>query len=940
MKIKILSKLWIGLVLLLTVFLVLAGCENTNGTINQDYIIHIKNNEKVMVDSIYVEVIVDGDILYYQLAEEDFQYVNEPANDSGVVSTTLITAVKVPDNRFGIMQIKYTCFSMGIPILLVQSEIDDNSTVVEKNMQKDSTLIAVMDDYFTMIHSNAVVDSLTLDSLFIHYILTEDSTTRFQLINAYLHKENIDTLLFISLLNDSLVGQGSSVVDSTFLISVGVDALLIAEISNGMISNQVDPQGLSSSSIANVSSQSTSNEERFIFSGTVTAHSESVAQVSIELMGDSIASSIITQAVFDAAYSSYSGYIDLPVIGTNYSVTIKVFDTNGNLTGLQTKQFSTLTFDIKITPFDPWNAKPTVVFDSLSATAVALNDSLYFSWHGVDDVGAITEFLFKEVRDQKWISMELDSTIGIRNPAERGEYQYIVQAIDSDANSVTDKITVSVVNRLPVIQKDSFAVSEKAVVNTEIGTVTFKDLDNDPVIFSIVGGNTNNVFKIDSLTGDVLTSGVIDFEGVPVYDLTIQVDDGRSTSTGVIRVSVINENDAPYFVTSNPLSITTNEDVGVINSIIAFDQDGTTITWSVIDNNKNATVTGIENVEGTWEFTYTPNEQYSGNDTIQVVISDGLYSDTIQVLISVVMVNDITEYSGVFTIAGTDSVGNVLTATTGSCSDVDDSVTHFQTWFIDDDAQGYNGSPIRLDSLYTIQIEDLGKYIYAIDSCVGSTEAIQQSPYTALVVKKTFIDSRDNQVYDFVEIGSQTWMAENLNYSGNDDANARTFTEGYCYSSWVPADTVTCNTYGRLYDWATAMSLDSVVNTIKIDTSDVLYNGICPESWHLPNDSEWSKLYSFIDSVKTSATLSQSIKSTSGWSQNKNGDDEFGLTILPGGYYSGSYTNIEYAGLFWSATEFSIGNAMSRFIHYTSEIAIGLDDTKSNRFSVRCVRDF
>src|SRR5215469_10890371 len=86
----------------------------------------------------------------------------------------------------------------------------------------------------------------------------------------------------------------------------------------------------------------------------------------------------------------------------------------------------------------------------------------------------------------------------------------------------------------------------------------------------------------------------------------------------------------------------------------------------------------------------------------------------------------------------------------------------------------------------------------------------------------SFTDSRDSKTYRTVVIGTQTWMAENLNYNA---------TGSKCYND----STQYCDLYGRLYDWTTAMA---GVSSSSANPSGVL--GICPVGWHLPSDAEWN----------------------------------------------------------------------------------------------------
>ena len=91
------------------------------------------------------------------------------------------------------------------------------------------------------------------------------------------------------------------------------------------------------------------------------------------------------------------------------------------------------------------------------------------------------------------------------------------------------------------------------------------------------------------------------------------------------------------------------------------------------------------------------------------------------------------------------------------------------------------------------------------------------------------LDTRDNQTYNTVQIGTQCWMAENLNIGtmipgANQMAN-NSIIEKYCYNN----NTANCDVYGGLYQWNEMMQY--------VITPGV--QGICPADWHLPADAEW-----------------------------------------------------------------------------------------------------
>lgn len=168
----------------------------------------------------------------------------------------------------------------------------------------------------------------------------------------------------------------------------------------------------------------------------------------------------------------------------------------------------------------------------------------------------------------------------------------------------------------------------------------------------------------------------------------------------------------------------------------------------------------------------------------------------------------------------------------------------------------------------------------------------------------TIVDSRDGQIYPTVKIGSQCWLQKNMNYkTGN----------SWCYGN----STTDCVTYGRLYDWETALK-------------------VCPKGWHLPSDEEWSVLITYLGG-KSVASCMLKERSTSHWRYpNKDANNKSGFTALPGGKRNpdGSFSYLTDNTYFWSSN-----CAWCRNLNYYLESVGRGNALKSFGFSVRCVKD-
>jgi len=187
-----------------------------------------------------------------------------------------------------------------------------------------------------------------------------------------------------------------------------------------------------------------------------------------------------------------------------------------------------------------------------------------------------------------------------------------------------------------------------------------------------------------------------------------------------------------------------------------------------------------------------------------------------------------------------------------------------------------------------------------------------------------FVIDEDGQDYKTVEIGTQTWMAENLNY----DVPGSKCYDDYDYN---------CYLYGRLYDWMTVMALPSNCSSRSCANLIEERKDICPIGWHIPSNAEWNIL---IATVGGSASAGRRLKAIDGWMgeglYDGNGKDTYGFAALPGG---SGILDIESYGGWWSSSEGNPNRSHYWFIRYDYDDVSNDLDSKVGLHSVRCIMD-
>jgi uncharacterized protein (TIGR02145 family) len=186
----------------------------------------------------------------------------------------------------------------------------------------------------------------------------------------------------------------------------------------------------------------------------------------------------------------------------------------------------------------------------------------------------------------------------------------------------------------------------------------------------------------------------------------------------------------------------------------------------------------------------------------------------------------------------------------------------------------------------------------------------------------TLLSQNNQTISPTVTIGSQKWMAENLDVdtfrNGEKIPEAKTNEQweaayksqkaAWCYYNNNPDNG---KRFGRLYNWY-------AVNDSR---------GLAPDGMHIPSHIEWQTLV--INLGGESVAFSKMKSST-------------GFSALPGGeryYLDCSFLKMGEIGFWWSSTKQDSYNAWYHALHFGYS-QVGTDNGGMNTgFSVRCVID-
>lgn len=274
------------------------------------------------------------------------------------------------------------------------------------------------------------------------------------------------------------------------------------------------------------------------------------------------------------------------------------------------------------------------------------------------------------------------------------------------------------------------------------------------------------------------------------------------------------------------------------------------------------------------------------------------------------------------------------------------------------------------DDTFYIHIGNLERAstYYMRGHCISRGELVYSDDYVLLTfaedgqpcIGTPTLTDWEGHTYNTVQVGAQCWMKSNLYTTyfpdgtpipyGQQTYNQTSMDEPYYYrltydTNWLPS-------YGHAYNWKAL--------TNKSTNANVNSQGICPNGWHVPDDSEWMLLRSYTGAHYAcgddSTSVAKALADVSGWNTSTvncspgaypANNNLTGFSAFPAGGHMDNNFYINQVAYLWSRSNqypafdttsyYSYGHVFK--LSY-NVISLSYSSYNYNRaFPVRCVKN-
>ncbi|KYO46298.1 hypothetical protein Y1Q_0021824 [Alligator mississippiensis] len=193
------------------------------------------------------------------------------------------------------------------------------------------------------------------------------------------------------------------------------------------------------------------------------------------------------------------------------------------------------------------------------------------------------------------------------------------------------------------------SVWEGQIYSTYIMQIFATDLDsglNGEIEYSVVSGNENKLFLIDSAQGILAANAILNYEDISSYRLVVQATDKgnpRLSATCIVTIQVVDINDnAPVIQAPGKVQVSENAPLGFsVTRVLASDMDlSPALLYSFSDNANPAIKFAINQYTGVITLVEPLDFEEAAHHELWIRVSDSIYETEAQLTINILDVND------------------------------------------------------------------------------------------------------------------------------------------------------------------------------------------------------------------------------------------------------------------------------------------------------------
>ena len=272
------------------------------------------------------------------------------------------------------------------------------------------------------------------------------------------------------------------------------------------------------------------------------------------------------------------------------------------------------------------------VLEKIGNKSVQEDEELSFRVSASDPDGEETSLSVEGIPEGAEFNAQTGEFLWTPNFEQRGNYELVFSA-QAGEETVSERITISVgdVNRPPELDTLSQTIEEDNEVRIDL-LATANDVDGDQLSISDLTDGSNGAVENNG-DGTITYSPAENWNGEESFTYT--VSDGELETTGEVEITVTAVNDSPV---AKDDSITIEEDNEIKIDLLANDSDIEGDDLSIVNLTEASNGQLEDNGDGT--ITYSPDENWNGEESFTYTVSDGELTVTAEVIVRVTPVDD------------------------------------------------------------------------------------------------------------------------------------------------------------------------------------------------------------------------------------------------------------------------------------------------------------